>query len=136
MTDKISPERRSANMRAVRSRDTKPEIFVRQTAHGLGYRFRLHRSELPGNPDIAFINKRKAIFVHGCFWHQHRGCVRGTMPASNTAFWRAKLARNVERDAESLRRLKAAGWKALVVWECETKDKSKLVKRLEHFLAA
>jgi DNA mismatch endonuclease, patch repair protein len=134
MTDKLSKARRSANMRAVRSQDTRPEICVRQVAHALGYRFRLHRSDLPGKPDVVFIKKRKAIFVHGCFWHQHKGCKRASMPQSNVAFWRIKLARNVTRDADQLRRIKAVGWTALVVWECETKDKIKLAKRLSRFL--
>ena len=134
MTDKLSKARRSANMRAVRSQDTRPEICVRQVAHALGYRFRLHRSELPGKPDVAFIKKRKAIFVHGCFWHQHKGCKRASMPQSNVSFWSTKLARNVARDADQLRSLKAVGWTALVVWECETKDKLKLAKRLSRFL--
>lgn len=134
MTDNLSKARRSANMRAVRSQDTRPEICVRQVAHALGYRFRLHRSELPGKPDIVFIGKRKAIFVHGCFWHQHKGCKRASMPQSNVNFWRIKLTRNVTRDADQLRSLKAVGWTALVVWECETKDKIKLAKRLSRFL--
>lgn len=134
MTDKISKARRSANMRAVRCRDTKPEIRVRRIAYGLGFRFRLHRSELPGKPDVVFIGRKKAIFVHGCFWHQHSGCKRATMPKSNTAFWSAKLFRNVQRDAEHLKNLKAAGWKAFVVWECETIDASRLAARLNRFL--
>jgi len=134
VTDTISSERRSANMRAVQSRDTQPEISVRKIVHELGYRFRLHRKDLPGKPDVVFIGKRMAIFVHGCFWHQHRGCKRATMPQSNVAFWQSKLARTVERDAEHMRSLKANGWKALIVWECETKNKLKLTKRLKRFL--
>ena len=134
MTDKLSKARRSANMRAVRGQDTRPEICVRQVAHALGYRFRLQRSELPGKPDIVFIGKRKVIFVHGCFWHQHKGCKRASMPQSNVTFWRNKLARNVTRDADQLRSLEAVGWTALVVWECETKDKLKLAKQLSRFL--
>lgn len=134
MTDKLSKERRSANMRAVRSQNTRPEVCVRQVAHALGYRFRLHRSELPGTPDIVFIGKRKAIFVHGCFWHQHRGCQRASLPQSNVAFWKIKLARNVTRDADQLRSLKAVGWTVLIVWECETKDKLKLAMRVSRFL--
>ena len=134
MTDTISSERRSANMRAVHSRDTQPEISVRKIVYELGYRYRLHRKELPGEPDVVFIGKLKAIFVHGCFWHQHKGCKRATMPQSNVAFWQNKLARNVERDAEQMRSLKANGWKTLVVWECETKNKLKLANRLRRFL--
>lgn len=135
MTDTVSCERRSANMRAVRSRNTKPEIVVRKIAHQLGYRFRLHRTELPGTPDMAFIGKRKAIFVHGCFWHQHTGCKRATMPKSNVDFWQSKLARNVGRDDEQMRSLNANGWKALVIWECETKNKLQLANRLRNFLS-
>jgi DNA mismatch endonuclease, patch repair protein len=134
MTDKISKELRSANMRAVRSRDTVPEIRVRQIAHGLGYRFRLHRPELPGKPDIAFPGQRKAIFVHGCFWHQHKGCKRGSMPQSNVGFWRPKLALNVARDTKQLAALKESAWRVLVVWECETKDARRLAGRLKRFL--
>ena len=134
MTDKISKELRSANMRAVRSRDTMPEIRVRQIAHGLGYRFRLHRRELPGKPDLAFPGRRKAIFVHGCFWHQHKGCKRATVPQSNVGFWRPKLARNVARDTKQLAALKKSEWRVLVVWECETKDTRRLAGRLKKFL--
>jgi DNA mismatch endonuclease (patch repair protein) len=134
MTDKISKERRSANMRAVRSRNTKPEIRVRQIAHGLGYRFRLNRRELPGRPDIAFPGRRKVVFVHGCFWHQHKGCRRASLPQSNYNFWRAKLAHNVERDAEQLVAIRKLGWRALVVWECEIKNERRLAARLCRFL--
>jgi len=135
MTDIISSERRSANMRAVRSKHTKPEICVRQIVHKLGFRFRLHRKELPGKPDLAFIGKRKVIFVHGCFWHQHIGCKRATTPQTNSQFWRNKLAKNVKRDLEHTQCLKANGWKVLVVWGCETKDKFELSERLRSFLA-
>lgn len=134
MTDKISKEVRSANMRAVRSRDTAPEIRVRQIAHGLGYRFRLHRRELPGTPDLAFPGRRKAIFVHGCFWHQHRGCKRATVPRSNVGFWLPKLARNMARDTKQLVALKEKEWRVLVLWECETKDVQRLAERLKRFL--
>ncbi|HVS25776.1 MAG TPA: very short patch repair endonuclease [Burkholderiales bacterium] len=134
MTDKISKERRSANMRAVHSRDTGPEIRVRQIAHGLGYRFRLHRRELPGKPDLAFPGQRKAIFVHGCFWHQHKGCERGSMPQSNVGFWRPKLAHNAARDAKQLTAIKESGWRAMVIWECELKNERRLVSRLRRFL--
>jgi DNA mismatch endonuclease (patch repair protein) len=134
MTDKISKERRSANMRAVRSRNTRPEIRVRQIAHGLGYRFRLHRRDLPGKPDIVFPRHQKAIFVHGCFWHQHNGCRRASVPQSNPRFWRTKLARNAARDAKQLAAIRKRGWRVLVVWECEIKDKKRLTARLRRFL--
>ena len=134
MTDKITREQRSANMRAVRNRDTKPELIVRRVAHGLGYRFRLHPRGLPGRPDITFPGRHKVIFVHGCFWHHHNGCRRGTMPRSNVRFWRSKLAGNVRRDAEQLKKLRATGWRVLVVWECETGNDGPLRSRLRRFL--
>jgi len=134
MTDKISKEQRSANMRAVRSRNTQAEVRVRQIAYGLGYRFRLHFGKLPGKPDIAFPGLRKAVFVHGCFWHQHRRCRRASVPKSNRGFWRAKLARNAARDAEQLTAIRKHGWQALVVWECEIKNEKHLAARLRRFL--
>jgi DNA mismatch endonuclease (patch repair protein) len=134
MTDKISKAQRSANMRAVRSRNTRPEILVRQIAHRLGYRFRLHYRALPGQPDIAFPGRRKAIFVHGCFWHQHRGCRRATAPKSNSGFWGPKLARNVARDAIQLAAIRKRGWRALVVWECEIKHERLLAAKMQRFL--
>lgn len=134
MTDKISPARRSANMRAVRSQNTRPEILVRQIAYGLGYRFRLHRRDLPGKPDITFPGRQKAIFVHGCFWHQHKGCRRATIPKSNSGFWSRKLARNASRDAEQFADIKKRGWRALVVWECEIKNERRLAGKMRRFL--
>lgn len=134
MTDNISKERRSANMRAVLSRDTRPEIRVRQIAHGLGYRFRLNRRDLPGKPDIAFPGRRKVVFVHGCFWHQHKGCRKATVPESNYDFWRTKLARNVDRDTAQLAAIRRLGWRVLVVWECEIKNERRLAARLRRFL--
>ena len=134
MTDKISKDQRSANMRAVRTRDTAPEMRVRQVAHRLGCRFRLHRADLPGTPDLAFPGRRKVIFVHGCFWHQHQGCRRGQAPQSNVRFWRLKLARNTARDKEQLAAVRSRGWRALVIWECQTKDEARLAARLSRFL--
>jgi len=134
MTDQFSPEQRSWIMRQVRSKNTNPELIVRRLLHRLGYRFRLHRRDLPGTPDLVFVSRRKVIFVHGCFWHQHRKCRRGSMPASNTAFWRSKLRRNVVRDAKHLATLKALGWRSLVVWECCTKNAAQLSRRLTDFL--
>jgi DNA mismatch endonuclease (patch repair protein) len=125
---------RSAVMRAVKGRDTKPEMLVRRTAHALGYRFRLHRKDLPGSPDLAFPSRRKAIFVHGCFWHGH-DCARGARaPKTNADYWRAKIARNVVRDAWARERLAALGWTTLTVWECELKDAEGLRRRLGSFL--
>jgi DNA mismatch endonuclease (patch repair protein) len=121
-------------MRAVHGRNTRPEILVRQIAFGLGYRFRLHRADLPGKPDIAFPGRQKAIFVHGCFWHQHKGCRRATVPKSNRGFWRKKLGRNIARDATQLAAIRKRGWRALVVWECEIKNKHRLGAKMKRFL--
>jgi DNA mismatch endonuclease (patch repair protein) len=134
--DKISPERRSANMRAIRSKGMKPELFVRRLVYSLGYRFRLHRKDLPGKPDLAFIGRKKAIFVHGCFWHQHPDphCADARVPKSNLDYWMPKLERNVERDAAQRRALEARGWKVLTVWDCETKDLSRIQQRIRTFL--
>jgi DNA mismatch endonuclease (patch repair protein) len=132
--DTISAKRRSANMRAIRSADMKPEMMVRRLTFSLGYRYRLHRKSLPGKPDLVFGPRRKVIFVHGCFWHQHPICIDGRMPKSNTVYWDKKLARNIERDAENLAALEAAGWKSLVIWECQTKDQKKLAAKIKRFL--
>ena len=134
MTDKLSRERRSANMRAIRNRDTAPEMRVRQIVHSLGYRFRLHRSDLPGTPDLSFPSRQKAVFVHGCFWHQHPRCPRASTPQTNREFWCKKLARNVARDVNQVVTLKKFGWKSLVLWECQTKDVKRLAARLRRFL--
>lgn len=134
--DKLSTERRSANMARIRSKDMKPELIVRQLVHALGYRFRLHRMDLPGKPDLVFGPRKKIIFVHGCFWHQHPDpkCLDGRAPKSNTGYWGPKLQRNVERDEQHLQALCDGGWETLVVWECETKNLSSLRKRLVQFL--
>jgi DNA mismatch endonuclease (patch repair protein) len=116
-----TPEQRSAVMRAVKSRDTKPEMIVRRAAHALGYRFRLHRKDLPGSPDLVFPSRKKAIFVHGCFWHGH-DCARGArMPKANADYWTAKIGRNVARDARVKGELASLGWETLTIWECELK---------------
>ncbi len=134
MTDKLSKEQRSANMRAVKGHDTRPEMIVRRLTHRMGYRFRLHRSDLLGKPDLVFPGRRAVVFVHGCFWHGHT-CKRGTgKPKANAAFWDAKLSRNAERDAEQLSRLKSDGWRALVIWECETKNELPLAAKIRNFL--
>lgn len=116
-------------MAAIRSRDTKPERAVRSALHLLGLRFRLHQSSLPGSPDIVLKRHAAAVFVHGCFWHGH-DCVRGKVPATRTDFWLPKLAGNRERDARQARELKMLGWRVLTIWECETKDEAKLLRRL------
>jgi DNA mismatch endonuclease (patch repair protein) len=134
--DKLSPERRSKNMSAIRSKGMKPEMVVRKLVFSLGYRYRLHRKDLPGKPDLVFGPQKKVIFVHGCFWHQHPdpGCKDGRMPKSRLEYWGAKLKRNRERDKASLDALIKQGWDCLVIWECETKDLSQLENRLVQFL--
>ena len=128
MTDVFDTEKRSAVMRAVKSRDTAPELKVRRAAHALGLRFRLGRSDLPGKPDLVFPSRRIALFVHGCFWHGH-DCARGArMPHTNRTYWQAKIARNMERDAASLASLRKLDWKPAVIWECETKDAARLAR--------
>ena len=128
MTDVFDTEKRSAVMRAVKSRDTSPELKVRRAAHALGLRFRLGRSDLPGKPDLVFPSSRIALFVHGCFWHGH-DCARGArMPQTNRAYWQAKIARNMQRDAASLASLRKLDWKPAVIWECETKDAARLAR--------
>ena len=123
-------------MRAVKSSDTKPEMIVRRLVYGLGYRYRLHRAELPGKPDLVFSSQRKVIFVHGCFWHGH-DCPRGArMPKSNTDYWLRKITRNQDRDQVNLATLSRQGWSALVVWECQTKELATLESCLINFLEA
>lgn len=120
-------------MARVRSRDTKPELLIRRLLTQLGYRYRLHRSDLPGKPDIAFIGRRRAIFVHGCFWHGH-DCARGSRaPKTNADYWRVKIARNRARDAAAIAALDAIGWRSLAVWECSLRDGA-LGDRLRAFL--
>ena len=121
-------------MSRVRGIDTSPEMAVRRAAHRLGFRFRLHRRDLPGKPDLVFPRLKKIVFVHGCFWHRHPGCRKATMPKSNVAMWKEKFARNVARDEAAETALKKAGWKVLVVWQCETKDERLLESRLKRFL--
>jgi len=134
--DVFDAEKRSAVMRAVKSRDTGPELKVRAAVRTLGYgrRYRLNGAKLPGKPDLVFGAMRKAIFVHGCFWHGH-DCVRGArQPKDNAAYWRAKIGRNRVRDAASIAALQKAGWKALVLWECETKEAAPMARKLNAFL--
>jgi DNA mismatch endonuclease, patch repair protein len=134
MADVLTPEERSACMRAVRGQDTTPEMRVRRTAHYMGYRYALHKKNLPGSPDLVFPARKKIIFVHGCFWHMHDCKAGRKIPASNTEYWTAKRARNAERDRESIAALTSQGWKVLLVWECETKDLVNLRARISAFL--
>ena len=133
--DTVSPETRSRMMRAVRHKHTAPEIAVRRTAHALGFRFRLHRSDLPGTPDLVFPRLRRAIMVHGCFWHRHPGCSAATTPKANSAYWIAKFDDNVQRDAAAEDGLRTQGWEVLVVWECHTRSLEALEKTLAEFLS-
>ena len=128
--DKLDPERRSANMARVRGKDTGPEIRVRRMAHAMGLRFRLHRKDLPGKPDLVFPRYRLAVFVHGCFWHRHPGCRRASTPTTRPEFWQAKFDGNVARDRQQQEALEALGWKVLILWECELKDDAHLKARL------
>jgi DNA mismatch endonuclease (patch repair protein) len=134
MTDVHTPEQRSRNMSRVKGANTRPEMLVRSLVHRMGFRFRLHRRELPGCPDLVLKKSRKVIFVHGCFWHGHKGCRRAARPTSNTEFWDRKLSGNVERDKRNRAALEKDGWQVLVVWECQTKDEEKLKRKLRKFL--
>jgi len=121
-------------MKAIKSKGMKPELMVRQLAHKLGYRYRLHRHDLPGRPDLVFPSRRKIIQVHGCFWHQHPGCRHARIPATRRDYWVPKLARTVERDAASEAALAEAGWSVLILWECELRDPDLVEARLTGFL--
>lgn len=118
-------------MARVRQKRTAPELLVRKAAHRMGLRFRLNRTDLPGSPDLTFPKYRVALFVHGCFWHQHPGCSRCTMPKSNEAYWKQKFAENRARDKRALRRLRSLGWQCHIVWECEAMDEGLLATRLK-----
>jgi DNA mismatch endonuclease (patch repair protein) len=129
-------ELRSRTMRAVKSKSTKPEMAIRRLTHALGFRFRLHRKDLPGSPDLVFPARRKVIFVHGCFWHGH-DCPRGArVPKTNRLYWLAKIACNKARDGKSLALLAKLGWEALTIWECELQKPSAISSRISQFLGS
>ena len=132
--DIFSTEKRSEIMARVRSKDTKPEMAVRRYLHNRGLRYRLHRRDLPGCPDLVFSSRRIAVFLHGCFWHRHPGCRKTTMPASRVKFWRNKFEATVERDAKVQEKLRLGGWTVLVIWECEVTPKG-LDRLLQQILA-
>ena len=134
MADALTPQRRSENMRRIRSKNTKPEMIVRSQVHRLGFRYRLHGKDLPGKPDLVFRKRKKAIFVHGCFWHQHSACREGRVPGSRPQYWIPKLQGNKDRDAAHLSGLQTSGWQILVIWECEVSNQSQLNDRLLQFL--
>lgn len=123
-------------MRAIRSKGMKPEMTVRRLAHGMGYRYRLHRKDLPGKPDLTFPARRKVIFIHGCFWHQHDDphCPITRKPKSNRDYWLLKLERNVQRDSQHYEDLERTGWSVMVIWECQLKDRDALTGRIAEFL--
>ena len=130
MVDRLTPERRSWLMSRVKGKHTGPEMIVRRAAHALGLRFRLHRKDLPGRPDLVFPRHKVALFVHGCFWHRHSGCRLASTPKSRTDYWQDKFAANVDRDAQAERSLRAAGWRVATVWECETRKPELLAEAL------
>ena len=132
--DVLTKEQRRRNMSAIRSKDTKPELLVRRLIHRLGYRYRLHRKELPGKPDLVFVKRMKVIFVHGCYWHMHKCRFGRVTPKTNKQFWQDKRESNVLRDRRNMRKLKNMDWSTLVIWECQTKDISKLEMRIVYFL--
>lgn len=133
MFDDVDPARRRL-MSRVRDKNTAPEMRVRLVAHALGYRYRLHRADLPGSPDLVFPSRRAVIFVHGCFWHRHEGCRKTTTPKTHTDFWNAKFRANVARDRATSERLLEKGWKELVIWECQTSDLQQIAARIRCFL--
>ena len=136
MADLLTQARRSALMSKIRGKDTKPEKEIRSIVHRLGFRYRLHVSELPGKPDLVFPKRRKVLFVHGCFWHRHLACSLARLPKSRLDFWVPKLTANRQRDTRNTARLRRAGWKTCVIWECELSEANKLEKKIKRFLNA
>lgn len=133
MAEHITKAQRSRNMARVKNKNTAPELVVRKILHRLGFRFRLHRSDLPGNPDVVLPRHRKIILVHGCFWHGH-DCPRGKRPSTKQEFWNPKLDKNQQRDKANQEKLRELGWQVLVVWECQVKDTDKLTELLSDFM--
>jgi DNA mismatch endonuclease (patch repair protein) len=134
--DKLTKAERSVLMSRIRSKDSKPELIVRRTAHRMGFRYRLHSSKLPGSPDLVFARRKKVIFVHGCFWHGHDCRAGRNRPESRKEYWDAKLERNMRRDRKNSFSLRRQGWSVLAVWECQTGDAARLARRLRSFLEA
>jgi DNA mismatch endonuclease (patch repair protein) len=133
-TDRLSASERSAQMRTIRKVNTRPELIVRKVAHSLGLRFRLHRRDLPGTPDLVLPKRKTVVMVHGCFWHQHAGCRLARRPKSRLDYWLPKLERNQERDRATRKRLVELGWNVVIIWECETKQRDTLRSRLAPLL--
>lgn len=133
-TDVFPVEKRSQIMSRIRGYDTEPELTVRSIVHRMGYRFRLHRKDLPGNPDIVLPRHRKVIFIHGCFWHGHKGCARSKRPGTNVSFWQNKLDKNIKRDKRQQRELRNLGWKYLIIWQCELNKPNRMQNKVKRFL--
>ncbi|POB00312.1 very short patch repair endonuclease [Chromobacterium sinusclupearum] len=131
MTDIVDTRTRSRMMSAIKGRDTAPEMVVKRFLHRFGFRFRLHKKQLPGRPDLVLPRWHAVIFVHGCFWHRHQGCKFATTPATRPDFWQRKFAANVQRDERQVRELKALGWKVAVIWECEVGSEDRLRRLVE-----
>ena len=134
MTDTVSRQRRSEIMRAVKGKNTAPEMTVRRLVHGMGYRYGLHRRDLPGSPDLVFRSRNKVVFVHGCFWHAHHCRSGDRVPKTRPQFWSSKIETNRRRDIRTKRELSRLGWSYMVVWECELKANERLARRLARFL--
>ena len=134
MADNVSQEVRSQIMAQVKSKGMKPEMRVRRLLHGLGYRYRLHRKDLPGKPDLVFPRRRKVVFVNGCFWHNHEGCSRVRIPSTNRDYWVSKLERNSNRDKLNICLLEGSGWNVMVIWECQLRDMAAASNLLTGFL--
>lgn len=130
----VTQEQRSQNMSRIKGKNTKPEIIVRSACHDLGFRYRLHRKDLPGTPDLVFPKHRLCLFVHGCFWHRHPGCKYAYTPKSRLDFWLPKLAKNVERDMKAKRALEVSGWRVSIIWECQTKNRHTLRAEIQKLI--
>jgi DNA mismatch endonuclease (patch repair protein) len=136
MTDFLTPAQRSERMGRIRGKNTAPELALRSALHRKGFRFRLHRKDLPGKPDLVFPRYKSVVLVHGCFWHRHRGCNIATTPKTNTDFWTAKFDRNVQRDRKNASQLEQGGWRVFVVWECELASAAKVQKVVSYLASA
>lgn len=136
MVDSLSLEKRSWNMSRIKGKDTEPELIVRSLLHKAGYRFRLHRNDLPGKPDLTLPKYKTVIFVHGCFWHRHEGCKLSYVPKTRTDFWQKKFASNIRRDKKNIKELEILGWRVITVWECETKNTETIIEKLINSLKA
>jgi DNA mismatch endonuclease (patch repair protein) len=132
--DRVTPEVRSKIMSAVHSKNTGPEIQVRRITHAMGFRYRLHRKDLPGTPDLVFAGKHKVIFVHGCFWHGHPNCSKARLPKTRTDYWKKKIKSNRIRDAAAVSKLKADGWSCCIIWQCELKEPLRVAEKIKSFL--